>query len=378
MSDPGHPLLLASLHEEIRARGPIPFARFMERALYDEAHGYYTTGASRLGPGGDFVTASDLGGAFAGCIARQVEEIDALLGRPGRLDLVDWGGGRGWLARDVLRALHQEHPDLHGRVRARVVDRSSGMLACAREQEGVTVETPPAVTEVTGCIVACELFDALPVHRLRRREGRLVEVCVGSTGTELVEVEVEPAPGVRHLADRYGAARLEGTEAEVCPALEPAVHAIAGALARGVVLVFDYGAPARELYGPARRRGTLLAYTRHRTSEDLLVRVGLQDLTAHVNFTHLEDAARASGLEVLGATTQDRFLVGTGLLQVFEEGDERRRRAPAQVARRAEAMQLLHPAMMGRRFRVLVLAKGLAPDRPLRGLVDPFPVYSEP
>ena len=377
MSDPGHPLLLASLHEEIRARGPITFARFMERALYDPQHGYYTAGPSRLGPTGDFVTASDLGGAFAACLARQVVEIDHLLGRPARLDLLDWGGGRGWLARDLLRALARHEPELRGRVRAAVVDRSAGMLSCARQQPGVVGCTPDELAGAVGCVVACELFDALPVHRLRRRDGRLLEVCVGSSGADLVEVEAEPSPEVVDLAARYGAVRDEGTEAEVCPALEGTVRDIAGALARGVVLVFDYGAPARDLYGPARGRGTLLAYTRHRTSEDLLARVGRQDLTAHVNLTHLEDAARACGLEVLGTTTQDRFLIGTGLLEVFDEADERRRGSPAMVARRAEAMQLLHPAMMGRRFRVVALARGLRPEGPLRGLVDPFPVYSD-
>jgi SAM-dependent MidA family methyltransferase len=146
---------------------------------------------------------------------------------------------------------------------------------------------------------------------------------------------------------------------------------IAQTLARGFVLIVDYGDEAGRLYGPHRGAGTLLAYHRHRVHEDLLARPGLQDLTAHVNFSHLEDAARAHGLRPLGRTTQDRFLVANGILERFT-GDPEAWGTPRAVARRRAALQLLHPDGMGRRFHVLFLARGETGEEPLRGLADPF------
>jgi SAM-dependent MidA family methyltransferase len=187
----------------------------------------------------------------------------------------------------------------------------------------------------------------------------------------LVEVEMDPAPEASDLAARYGAAREEGEEAEVCPALSGMLGRMADTLARGFVLVVDYGHDAATLYGPHHAAGTLLAYHRHRAHENLLARPGEQDLTAHVNFTHLEDAAVAHGLRSLGRTTQDRFLLANGILERFTEAPETWG-SPRQVARRRAALQLLHPDGMGRRFHVVVLGKGEVETAPLRGLADPF------
>jgi SAM-dependent MidA family methyltransferase len=188
----------------------------------------------------------------------------------------------------------------------------------------------------------------------------------------LVEVEIPPGARVCSLAARYGAAREEGEEAEVCPALDGMAATLAKALERGFVLIVDYGYDAATLYGPRHTAGTLLAYHRHRTHEAVLVRVGQQDLTAHVNFSHLEDAAAGSGLRPLGRTTQDRFLIANGILARFAEEDPQAWASPVQVARRRAALQLLHPDGMGRRFHVLVLGRGEIGEGPLRGLADPF------
>jgi SAM-dependent MidA family methyltransferase len=217
-----------------------------------------------------------------------------------------------------------------------------------------------------------ELFDALAVHRLRRRDGRLREIFVDlGEGGALVEREGDPAPEAESLARRYGAAAHEGEEAEVCPAAGEQLDVLDSVLERGFVLVVDYGHPAEELYGPTRPRGTLLAYHRHATNEDFLLRVGEQDLTAHVNFTQLQDRARELGLAVLGITTQDRFLIANGILREFEDeaGDHA---DPARVRARLRAMQLIHPEGMGRIFKVLILSKGIDPPPRLQGLTDPF------
>jgi len=357
---------------EIRRDGPMSFARFMERALYDTEHGYYTRGGG-VGPQGDFHTASDVGRGFGGAFARQIVEIDRLAGPFDPFDIVEPGCGRGLLARDVLDALVELDGDLASRVRYWLVDRSPAMLEEARRlvPEARVLSPERLGTGHRGCVIAVELFDALPVHRVRRRESGLVELFVGlDDDGALVEVERPCTDEARVLAERHGAAAVVGSEAEVAPGVEGALAAIDRCLEVGVVLVVDYGESAERLYGASRPQGSLLAYRGHTTNQEYLGHVGEQDLTAHVNFSALEESARRLGLEVLGLTTQDRFLIANGLLEAFRPDEEQQRHDPRRVKERLQAMQLIHPEGMGRRFKVLALAKDCSPE--LTGLVDPF------
>ncbi len=245
--------------------------------------------------------------------------------------------------------------------------------ASGRVPEAEVVSPGEAGTGHVGLGIAVELFDALPVHRVRRSEGRIREVFVDvDAAGNLVEREADPLPQSLAMALRYGATPGEGDEAEVCPAALEQLDAIERCFDRGFLVLVDYGYDARELYGRAHRRGTLLAYLRHSASEAYLERVGEQDLTAHVNFTALEDRARERGLLVLSRTTQDRFLIANGVLARFQEEDPARWRDPSEVRRRLLALQLIHPQGMGRIFKVLVLSKGVDPPPSLRGLEDPF------
>jgi SAM-dependent MidA family methyltransferase len=380
LPDPGDPRLLALLTAEIRAHGPIPFARFMDLALHHPEHGYYAAGGSRIGEAGDFITASDLGPAFGRALARQIIEVDRVLGRPAVLDVLEHGAGRGYLARDVLDALALDARELRERIAYTLVDRSRGMRE-AQERvvpEARVLSPAEAPRRCTGCVLAVELFDALPVHRLRRRDGRLLEVYVDlDRAGKLVESEGEPTPEAEAWAERYGAAAESGSEAEACPAALDLLDAFDRELERGIVFVIDYGEEAPKLYAPARRAGTLLAYFRHTTNVSFLERVGRQDLTAHVNFSALEDRARELGLRVLGRTTQDRFLVANGILEEFVQPTLREVHDPRRVEARQRALELVHPGRMGRRFRVLALGKGLSDAVELSGLVDPFGVRSK-
>jgi SAM-dependent MidA family methyltransferase len=367
----GNPELLHLLHDEIGARGPLSFARFMELALHHPEHGYYARGPERLGRAGDFFTASDVGPAFGACLARQLVEMDALLDRPNPFRYVEHGAGRGLLARDVEDALIASAPDLARRLDAVLVDRSPGMreAAALRVPTSRVLADRHAKREGAGCVVAVELLDALPVHRVRRRGSTLNEVMVGRSGGRLVEVEEAARGEILDWAQKYGAARGDGDEAEACLALGPALSGLAGAIDRGFVVIVDYGHEADRLFGPAHRRGTLLAYHRHRVSEDLLVRVGEQDLTAHVNLTALAAEADALGLHVAGSTTQDRFLIANGIL---DDLDAESQGPLAATKRRLQAKQLIHPQGMGTTFKVVVLTKGMRPDLVVRGLRDPF------
>jgi SAM-dependent MidA family methyltransferase len=367
----GDPRLLSKIRGLIRASGPISFARFMRLCLNDPDGGYYARGAHGLGRRGDFFTASDVGTAFGETIARQLAEMDALLGSPDPFRYVEFGAGRGLLARDVLDTFTEAHGNLADRVTATLADESAGMRAEASALvPEASVVAPADVREGgAGCVVAVELFDALPVHRVRRIAGALREVRVGLDGEALVEIECVAPPEVLHWAERYGAAPEEGDEAEVALEAGPCLTRLAAAVTSGFLIVVDYGDTVPALYDRGRRRGTLLAYHRHTAGEEFLTRVGEQDLTAHVNLTALHDAAVACGLTALGVTTQDRFLIANGLLDGLDaEGADVR-----SVRRRLRAKQLIHPDGMGRAFKVAVFAKGFDAPPALTGLRDPFP-----
>ncbi|TDI50233.1 MAG: SAM-dependent methyltransferase [Acidobacteria bacterium] len=360
------------IRDEIRRHGPITFARFMDLALHDPEHGYYAAGPARLGERGDFITASDLGPAFGRAMARQVDELDRCLGRPGTFDLIEFGAGRGLLARDLLAAFETSNQGLSRRLRYTAVEASAKMrreIARVAPRVGVADEPP---TAATGCVLAVELFDALPVHRVVRRGGRLEEIGVGWDGERFHEVPLEPAADVRAWAERYGAAAEEGLEAEVGLGLAVQIERWDRAIDRGFALVLDYGDTAERLYTVERKRGTLMAYREHRAGEDYLQRIGEQDLTAHVNFTALTDAAAACGWRHVARTTQDRFLIANGILEDFERMDEQAYRDPERIRERLGIKQLIHPTGMGRMFQVWVYCKGLDSVPALAGLADPF------
>lgn len=353
------------------------FAAFMDAALYHPEHGYYASCARRIGTdGADFFTASDAGEWFGRCLARQIAEFDGLLGGPDPFVVVEWGAGRGLLARDVRTALDAEFVELARRLEYVAVDRSAAMRVETAERAGVRALAPEDLPETVGphcgCAVAVELFDALPVHRVRRRQGRLVEVAVGlDRDGSLCEVEVEPAAAVLDEAERWGLAPADGDEAEVGLDLAPTLARMSASLRRGFVIVIDYGHESHELRGGAHRSGTLLAYSRHRTSTDYLARAGLQDLTAHVPWSALVEHGQQLGLRWLGATTQDRFLVANGILEAFESPPGRHS-DPEQVRARMRAMTLIHPEGMGRAFQVHVFAAGFESAPVVGGLADPF------
>lgn len=363
------------IRDEIVAHGPVSFARFMELALYDPGAGYYARSAARLGVDGDYFTASDVGHAFGRCLARQIAEIDRRLGGPEPFHVVEFGSGRGLLARDIIDAARATDRAWADRLRYVAVDRSRAMRAAAGEQapEATSLAPDQLETGYRGCLLAVELFDALPVYRLRRRAGTLVEVRVGlGIDEQLVEVETAPDERAAALAQRYGAAVVDDVEAEVCPAALDQLEAMAGALDQGVMVIVDYGAGAERLYTPERSVGTLLAYHCHATNQQFLERIGEQDLTAHVNFSALEDHARSLGMTVLGRTTQERFLIANGILKCFDDENPESWGDPRNVKERLRVKQLVHPSGMGRAFEVLMLSKGCDPPPALRGLNDPF------
>jgi len=361
--------LVARIRGEIGANGPMTFARFMELALYDPDGGYYRAAEARPGRAGDFLTAPEAHPIFGHAIARQLAEAWDRLGRPDPFVVREHGAGTGSLAEAILRGLAADASPLLEAIRyqaievdPRRVDSFASRLSAAGH--GSVIE-PADARPVAGVVLANEVLDALPVHRVARRDGRLLERLVALEGETLVDAWADPT--TPDLAARLAAEAVdlaEGQDAEICLGIGPWVEDAVAGLASGLLLVIDYGAAAGDLYDPARRpHGTLRAYVRHRVHDDVYRHVGRQDLTAHVDLTALEHAAEAAGLVAVGSTTQAEFLVGAGVESLLRASQA----DPATtiqdyVELRSALMRLLDPAAMGG-FRVVAYGRGW-PDGP--------------
>ena len=360
----------AALREAIAAAGgALPFDRFMELALYAPGLGYYSAGARRFGPGGDFVTAPELSPLFGACVATQAAELLAALGGG---DVLELGAGRGTLAADLLAGLRDA-----GRLPGRyLILELSGALR--QEQRATLARRVPELLDrvawldrlpqrgVRGLVFGNEVADALPVSRFRVTAGGVEEAHVAAAGDGFAWLW-RPAgaalgAAVAALQDEVGALPA-GYTSELCLRLAPWVAGLAGALEAGALLLVDYGYPRREYYHPQRIDGTLQCHYRQRAHADPLRLAGLQDITAHVDFTALAEAGHAAGLGVAGYSTQAHFLLGCGLDEHLAAA---RAAAPeAELARLHEAKLLTLPGEMGERFQALALTRSVT--HPLRG-----------
>ena len=356
--------LLDRIRDEIRRAGPMPFARFMELALYAPDGGYYRAAGARPGREGDFITAPELHPIFGETLATAIDEIWRRIGEPAPFVVRELGAGTGALAVAILDGLRTAGSPLLEAIVYEPVE------VDARRLEGFTARLGaaghgdrhriPADGKIVGIILGNEVLDALPVHRVRRRGGALREIAVevGPDG-RLVEVEIAPSsPDVAAYLASAGIELVDGQTAEFALGLPGWIAAVAADLARGVLLLIDYGALSSELYDPVRRRdGTLRAYVRHQVHDDPYRHVGRQDLTAHVDVTAVERAAHAAGLTTIGITTQAEALMGLGIearLQAIQADPATTFEDYTLV--RSALMRLLDPAAMGR-FRVMAFGR---------------------
>lgn len=356
----------ASVEALIRRRihasgGWIDFETFMDLALYAPGLGYYSAGAVKLGRAGDFVTAPELSDLFSRCVARQCAET---LGEIPGGEILELGAGTGRMAAAALQELAELDAlparyailEVSADLRARQQERLGRLPARLRDR--VTWLDRWPAEPLSGVIVANEVLDALPCRRFVTAGGGVRELGVGIDGRSLVEREApvgEPlARAWASLASELPSVLPEGYASEICLRVAPWVAGIGACLARGTVLLFDYGLPRPHYYHPERMRGTLRCHFRHRVHDDPLVNLGLQDITAWVDFTRVAEAAVACGLHVGGFATQSAFLLATGI-----EESLARAASPAERARLAsEARQLLLPGEMGEAFKVMALTRG--------------------
>jgi len=347
--------LVSLIAAEIAAAGGwISFARYMELALHAPGLGYYSAGAHKLGAAGDFVTAPELGSLLGQTLARQAAQVL----RAGIPDVMELGAGSGRLARDLLAellaldCLPQRYLILE--TSAELKERQRALLHRELPQLASRVAWLDALPAAfSALVIGNEVLDAMPVHLVTARDDGIEELGVTATAGTFAW-SARPAAGTV-LAIASELDLPSGYTTEIHPAADAFVRTLATHLEHGVALLIDYGFPAREYYHPQRASGTLMCHYRHHSHADPLCLTGLQDITAHVDFSSLATSAVASGLELLGYTNQAQFLINCGITEVLA-------RTPAEDAAAylplaAQAQQLVSPAEMGELFKVIALGR---------------------
>ncbi|MHB8742984.1 MAG: class I SAM-dependent methyltransferase [Sulfuricaulis sp.] len=344
------------------SRGAIPFARFMQLALYSSGLGYYVAGQRRFGAGGDFVTAPELGSLFARCLARPCQQILATLDGG---DLLEAGAGSGILAADLLVELEAlgrlpEHYfilELSADLRARQAE--TLRLKARHMLERVHwLDALPA--EFRGIVLANELLDAMPAERFKVTAAGVNQMHVAWDDDHFTWREAPADMPIRSRIEPLALA--PGYTSEVNLHAEAWVRSTADILKQGVLLLIDYGFPRAEFYHPQRTHGTLMCHYRHRAHHDPLILVGLQDITAHMDVTALAEAGTARGLALLGYTSQAAFLIGSGLEQLLALSNPENIRAHLELTQQVKKLTLPHE--MGELFKVLALARGMSQPLP--------------
>jgi SAM-dependent MidA family methyltransferase len=363
--------VVALIQGELAAAGGwLSFERFMELALYAPGLGYYSAGSVKLGPGGDFVTAPEASDLFSRCVARQCAEILRVTGG----GILELGAGSGRMAAAILHELDLQHslPERYA-----ILEVSADLAARQRERLGslpaplhARVAWLDRLPEqpMRGVMLANEVADALPCRRFRWHEGAVEELGVALAGNGAGRLRDQAAPAeaalVRACEELVPAVEGPwpgGYTSEVCLRITPWVAALGNCLAEGVVLLSDYGLPRRHYYHPQRSAGTLRCHFRQRAHDNPYINVGLQDITAWVDFTRVAEAALAADLTVSGFATQAAWLLACGLEGFLAATDD----AVGRARLAGEARRLILPEEMGEAFKFMALTRGY--DAPLSG-----------
>lgn len=343
--------------------GWIPFSRYMELALYAPGLGYYSAGARKFGPDGDFVTAPEMSSLFGRSMARQVADVMAL----SSAQVMELGAGSGKLAADILAELDRMQmlpqsysilevsPDLRARQQALLQERLPHLYHLVH-----WLNVLP--DSISGALIANEVLDALPVHLLHWKQKKITERGVGFGTRHFVWQDrlLQDSPlllvaqGV-HVSDDY--------LSEISLATRGLINSLCQRLRQGALLFVDYGFGAGEYYHPQRNRGTLMCHYRHHAHDDPFFLPGLQDITSHVDFSAVAESAIASDAHLLGYTTQAHFLINCGITDFMEAANPENVREYLPLS--TQLQKLTSPAEMGELFKVIAVGKGL--DTRLRG-----------
>lgn len=354
--------------EEIRTKGPITFADFMERALYHPAYGYYTSGKLRIGRAGDYYTSPYVHSAFGEVLARFIlKGLSVINGSDHQI--VELGAGKGLLASDILDSIKKGSPEIYDGIKYYIIERSPTAQSESREalaNHSGKVSYLSSLSELgsesfEGVVISNELVDSFPFHRAVWTEGELREIYVSLKDDQFTEVLDKPSTSaLEEYFKPYEIEFTEGREVEINLSAGEWIRKLGQIIRRGFLLTVDYGYLAPELFSPQRIKGTYKCIHRHSINENPYINIGEQDITAHVDFSNLIRAGELSELRKVKYTTQGQFLIDWGILDIMEKNSEKPdSRGFVGEKRNAAIKSLFLPGSMGHSFKVLLQQKNL-------------------
>lgn len=345
--------------------GMLSFEEYMHLALYAPGLGYYHTGTQKLGAQGDFVTAPEISPLFSYCLAKQCQDVFTALPGNTQYFILEIGAGSGQMAVDILTQLEKDHcvPQCYY-----ILEPSPDLKQ--RQQQKIQALRPKGFDKVqwidqlpetpfSGIILANEVLDAMPVHIFKNISGVLKEQMIirskNPTSDKTFDYHYKtPSPELsielEALCNNTGINLSEGYTSEINLHIKPWIQSLSQCLETGIILLIDYGFSQQEYYHPDRKMGTLMCHYQHKAHTDPFFHPGLQDITAHVDFAAVAEAALLAELDVLGYTHQAAFLLSCGLLDFVKEQNFRIKK---------DINTLTSPAEMGELFKVIALGKGL-------------------
>lgn len=357
--------LLELIRGRIQQQGCLPFVDFMQQALYDPKFGYYSAGLHKFGAHGDFITAPELTPLFAKTLANQCQQVLSNLSRP---CLFEFGAGSGRLCADLLKALEERSclPENYY-----ILEISPNLRQ--RQQELFAQEIPEFLPKIqwiecwpkepfNGLIIANEVLDAMPVHRFLQTNEGIKESYVSLDEKEELTERFKPSTNQRltNYLQQNLDKELSPYLSEVNLFVEDWIAQCFTMLSAGAMLIIDYGFPRHEYYHPDRNTGTLMCHYQHRAHPDPFIHIGEQDITAHVDFTQVAEAAHRAGFHVAGYTNQASFLLANGLLSLLQLSINNDKRQ--EVNQNQAVKQLIQPSEMGELFKVIALTKNIDLD----------------
>ncbi|MGB9712375.1 MAG: class I SAM-dependent methyltransferase [Dissulfurimicrobium sp.] len=355
-------MLFNKIQQKILKEGPITFFEFMKMCLYDPEFGYYTNTYFPIGASGDYITSPHTGHIFGALLSRQLLEFYQIL-KTDTFFIVEMGAGSGYLALDILSELKKEY--LFKKITYIIIEPYPKNIFIQKKNLRDQFDSIRWINSINEldlgvyCFISNELLDAFPVHVVQKESGVFKEIyidfdhnrgfieCLGKLSSQDLKLYVKLLPN--NLADHY--------RTEINLDIKTWIKDISKKMLKGFLMTIDYGYTSKEYFNPTRNRGTLLAYKDQKVSEELLIRPGEQDLTAHINFSDLSRWGMEMGFYTIGYTPQWAFLGGLDFEEVVYEkiGTKIKPFSP----QLAEIKTLIMPQGMGMSHKVMVQAKGL-------------------
>ncbi len=357
-------LLKNLIIEEVNKKGKIPFAEFMQMALYHLKYGYYNSDTERVGRFGDYYTSPTVHRIFGELIAKQLEEMWRIMGKE-TFTIVEMGANKGWLCCDIIQSIKKEYPAFYDNFHYIIVESNP----YAKEIQRLLLESIHVTDEkvlwhtysedgfsfdrIQGCFLSNEFVDALPVHRLKVKNKVLKEIYVSYNNSGFFEIDDEVSPDVsKQYIETFQMHLNEGQGCEVNLCAAEWIRKVSEKLDKGFVMTIDYGDTNDGIYRENGSDGTVRCFYEHTVNQDYYERPGEQDITAHVDFTNLMNAGKSAGLEVTGFTKQSHYLIALGIL-------ERLNNTNKDIETILKVKNLFHPEGMGDVFKVLIQHKNV-------------------